>query len=104
MEKISWTEHSNKLNSAGNDWRRKSPDTDTKKETKDVEPRKGQRKWNGDRLLFLQVFYFRGHPFMTSTKNQVFDPLASVHMRPHGPDPPPCGRPRAVDMKYTPLS
>jgi len=27
-----------------------------------------------------------GHPFMTSTKNQVFEPH-SVHMRPHGPDP-----------------
>jgi len=39
---------------------------------------------------------------MTSTKNQVFDP-PPVHMRPHGPDPP-CGRPHAVDMKYTPLS
>ena len=24
---------------------------------------------------------------MTSTKNHVFDPLPSVHMRPHGPDP-----------------
>ena len=22
-------------------------------------------------------------------KNQVFDPLPPVHMRPHGPDPPP---------------
>jgi len=30
----------------------------------------------------------RGHPFMTSIKNQVFTPLPlpSVHMRPHGPD------------------
>jgi len=37
MDTISWTEHNNyyKLNSAGNDWRRKSPDTDTKKETND---------------------------------------------------------------------
>src|SRR6218665_677895 len=29
----------------------------------------------------------RGHPFMTSTKNQVFDPPPPVHMRPHGTDP-----------------
>jgi len=42
---------------------------------------------------------------MTSTKNQVFDPFPPVHMRPHGLDPLPlCGRPHAVDMKYTPLS
>jgi len=41
----------------------------------------------------------RGHPFMTSTKNQDFDP--SVHRRPREPDPPHCGRPHAVDMKYT---
>src|SRR6218665_1649049 len=27
-----------------------------------------------------------GHPFMTSTKSR-FDPLPSVHMLPHGPDP-----------------
>jgi len=27
--KISWTEHNNKLRSAGNDWRRKSPGTNT---------------------------------------------------------------------------
>src|SRR6218665_2127780 len=56
MGKISWTERNYKLNSDGNDWRRESPDTDTKKETKDVEPRKRQRKWNGHVLLFLQVF------------------------------------------------
>src|SRR6218665_886959 len=49
MEEISWTEHNYKLNSAGNDWRRKSPDTvihihqerdklyGTKKETKEME-------------------------------------------------------------------
>src|SRR6218665_1065831 len=30
-------EHNNKLRSAGNDWRRKSPDTDTKQETKEME-------------------------------------------------------------------
>src|SRR6218665_350642 len=30
--------------------------------------------------------------------------LPPVHMRPHGPDPPPpCGRPHAVDMKYRSL-
>jgi len=28
----------------------------TKKETKEMEPKKRQRKWNGHRLLFLQVF------------------------------------------------
>src|SRR6218665_214897 len=42
-----------------------------------------------------------GHPFMTSTKNKVFDPPPPVHM---GWTPPPCGRPQAVVMKYTPLS
>src|SRR6218665_660716 len=41
-----------------NDWRRKSPDTDTKKETKEMEPRKRQIKWNVHRLLFLQVFFY----------------------------------------------
>jgi len=46
----------------------------------------------------------RGQPFMTSTKNQVFDsPLPPVHIRPHGPGPL-RGRPHAVDMQYTPLS
>src|SRR6218665_3661773 len=30
-----------------------------------------------------------GYPFVTSTKNQVFDPHPPVHMRPHGPDPSP---------------
>src|SRR6218665_894777 len=37
MEKISRTKHrpNNKLRSALNDWRRKIPDTDTKKETKE---------------------------------------------------------------------
>ena len=29
----------------------------------------------------------RGHPFMTSTKNLIFDPPPSVHMRPQEPDP-----------------
>ena len=46
-----------------------------------------------------------GHPFMTSTKNHVFDPLplsTCVHMG--WTLPPPCGRPHTVDMKYTPLS
>ena len=48
------------------------------------------------------VHVLRGHPFMTSTKNQVLTP--PVHMRPHGPDHlPPRGRPHAVDMKDTPL-
>jgi len=40
MEKISWAEHNNKLRIADKDWRRKSPDTDTKKEIKEMEPRK----------------------------------------------------------------
>jgi len=40
--KISWTEHY-KLNSAGNDWRRKSPDTVMHT------PRKRQRIWNEER-------------------------------------------------------
>ena len=44
-----------------------------------------------------------GHPFMTSTKNHVFDPPPPVHMRPHGRTPT-YGRPHTVDMKYTPLS
>jgi len=56
MKKISWTEHNNKLRSAGNDWRRKSPDADTKKETKDMEPRKRPRRLSGHRLLFLHLF------------------------------------------------
>src|SRR6218665_551758 len=47
--KISWTEHNNKLRSAGNDWRRKSSDTSTKKERKEMEPRKRERKWNQER-------------------------------------------------------
>jgi len=55
-EKISRTKYNNKLRSAGNDWGRKSPDTDTKKETKEMEPRRRQRIWNGQRLLFLQEF------------------------------------------------
>jgi len=61
MEKISWTEHrpSYKLNSAGNDWRRRSPDIDSKLETKDMEPRKRQRKWNGHRLVLLLYFTLR---------------------------------------------
>ena len=51
-------------------------------------------------LLLMQ----RGHPFMTYTKQSGFwPPSPPVHMRPHGPDPPPCGRPHAVDMKYTAL-
>ena len=37
MEKISWTEHNNKLRSAGNDWTRKSLYTDTRRETKEME-------------------------------------------------------------------
>ena len=31
----------------------------------------------------------RGHPFMTSTKNRIFDLPTPVHMRPREPDPPP---------------
>ena len=42
----------------------------------------------------------RGHPFMTSTKKSGFWPPPPVHMG----RTPPCGRPHAVDMKYTPLS
>src|SRR6218665_1886984 len=38
-EKISWTQHNNKLRSAGNDWRRALMQT----------PRKRQRKWNQER-------------------------------------------------------
>src|SRR6218665_1765190 len=41
MEKVSWTEHNYKVNSAGNDWRRKSPDT--------VTLRKRQRIWYKER-------------------------------------------------------
>ena len=72
MEKISWTEHNNKLRSVGNDWRRKSHDIDaktrvkrygTKKETLEMQQRKRQYKWSRRRLLFLQVFllYFTLH-------------------------------------------
>ena len=46
----------------------------------------------------------RGHPFMTSTKNHVFDtPSPCPHASTWAPLPP-CGRPHTVDMKYTPLS
>jgi len=35
-----------------------------------------------------------------STRNRVFDKPPRVHMRPHGPEPPPpCGRKHVVDMK-----
>jgi len=63
MGKISCIEHNKKLRSAGNDWRRNSPDNfiDTKKETKEMEPRKRQRKWNGHGLLFLQVLFILFH-------------------------------------------
>jgi len=48
---------------------------------------------------------YNNNPFMTSTKNWVFDPLplyTSVHM---SQIPlPSCGRPHAVDMKYTSLT
>src|SRR6218665_1689536 len=71
-----------------------------------------QLLYKGLLLIFQTMFNYtlgqetvRGHPFMTSTKNHVFDPLplsTCVHMgRTH---PPPCGRPHTVDMKYTPLS
>src|SRR6218665_3721691 len=43
-----------------------------------------------------------GHPFMTSTKNHVFDPSplsTCVHMG-RTPSPHPCGRPHTVDMKF----
>src|SRR6218665_1577515 len=44
----------------------------------------------------------RGHSFMTSTKNHVFDPPP---LCPHGPDPPPpCGRPHPAPMKKKPPS
>src|SRR6218665_989313 len=39
--------------------------------------------------MYAQYTQVRGHPFMKSTKNPVFDPPPPVHMRPHGPDPPP---------------
>src|SRR6218665_428825 len=59
---------------------------------------------NGVISIVLQRTYqgIRGHPFMTSIKNHIFDPPPPC---PHGPEPlPPCGRPHTVDMKYTPLS
>ena len=53
-------------------------------------------------IEFIRPAGIGGHPFMMSTKNRVFDPPLPVHM---GRTPlPPCGRPHAVDMKYTPLS
>ena len=50
-KEISWTEHTrnNKLRSACKDWRGKGRDTETKKETKEIEPRMRQRKWNQER-------------------------------------------------------
>jgi len=42
----------------------------------------------------------KGHPFMTSTKNHY--PRPSVYMGRISSTP--CGRPHAVDMKYTPLT
>src|SRR6218665_1010469 len=65
MEKINWTEHNNKLRSAGKDGRRKSPDTDTKKETKNMEPRKRQKKWNGHRLLLSMFSLFHFTHYLT---------------------------------------
>src|SRR6218665_1735394 len=48
---------------------------------------------------------FRGHPFMTSTKNHVFDPPPCPHASTWAGSPSaPCGRPNTVYMKYTPLS
>src|SRR6218665_2052427 len=58
-------------------------------------------------LLFTQRFSVRGHPFMTSTKNHVFDtPLSTcVHMgRTSLPLVEGGGPAHTVDMKYTPLS
>src|SRR6218665_3780625 len=60
---------------------------------------------NNNIMLFIikNPVQLRGHPFMMSKKITFLTP--SVHMHPHGPNPPPpCGRPHAVDMKYTPLS
>ena len=54
---------------------------------------------------FSAVCCFRGHPFMTSTKKSGFWPPRPLC--PHAftwAGSPPCGRPHAVDMKYTPLS
>src|SRR6218665_2537399 len=46
-----------------------------------------------------------GHPFLTSTKNHVFDlPPPCPHASTWAGPPPLCGRPHTVDMKYTPLS
>src|SRR6218665_1377612 len=59
MEKIRLIEHNNKLRSAGNDWRRKSPGIQT--------PRKRQGKWNQERdkemertwaVVSTSIFYF----------------------------------------------
>ena len=57
----------------------------------------------------LRTCFGKGHIFMTSTKNQVFDPLplSSVSTCVHVSliDPLPlCGRPHEVDTKYTSLS
>jgi len=41
-------------------------------------------------------------PFIYDVHNKIrFLTPPLVHMRSHGPDPSPCGRPHAVDMKYT---
>src|SRR6218665_3669457 len=57
----------------------------------------GRWIWSNTNQCRLNVW---GHPFMTSTKNPVLTPLSTcVHL---GRTPlPPCGRPHAVDMKYT---
>jgi len=70
-----------------------------------------QLLYKGLLLIFQTMFNYtlgqetvRGHPFMTSTKNHVFDPLPCPHASTWAGPPPPCGRPHTVDMKYTPLS
>jgi len=52
---------------------------------------------------FLVMMQRRGPSIYDVHKNIPFlTPLhPSVHMRLHGPDPSPCGRPHAVNMKYT---
>src|SRR6218665_2380006 len=57
------------------------------------------------RLCPLRNYLELSHPFMTLTRESGFWPPPPLHMCPHEPgSSPPCGRPHAIDMKYTLLS
>ena len=59
--------------------------------------------------LFIAIFNIIGQRrerfWVDTLKGRYINVLLLLYMRPHEPDPPsPCGRPHAVDMKYTSLS